>query len=356
MGDRFAGMPSWYRDPTAPEPNVPRKIGVTALIERDGSFLVEQRVDDPDVWAFIGGTVEDDEQLLDALAREVLEETGFAIEHARLLGLFSDPTRIGAYPDGTVCRILSVAFRVTPRGDRRADGERRVGGHAVRRARGTRITPFLACTEAHPGGPARRGRGNRGRLTEISGTTRLVGIIGWPVEHSLSPQMQNAAFRELGLDWTYVALPTRPEQLEEAVRGLAALGFAGANVTAPHKLAAAELCETDAPSVNTLVVRDGRIEGHSTDTAILAALAAERPVVIGDGGSATAFMEALPHARQFSRRAAWPPEVGDADLVVNATSERDDVLAELDAGQTLVDLPYPETATARRSARRQAPA
>ncbi len=83
-------------------------------------------------------------------------------------------------------------------------------------------------------------------------------------------------------------------------------------------------------SVNTLVVRDGRIEGHSTDTAILAALAAERPVVIGDGGSATAFMEALPHARQFSRRTAWPPEVGDADLVVNATSERDDVLVELE--------------------------
>ena len=109
-------MPSWYRDPTAPEPNVPRKIGVTALIERDGSFLVEQRVDDPDVWAFIGGTLEEDEQLLDALAREVLEETGFEIEDARPLGLFSDPTRIGAYPDGTVCRILSVAFRVTPRG------------------------------------------------------------------------------------------------------------------------------------------------------------------------------------------------------------------------------------------------
>ena len=98
--------------------------------------------------------------------------------------------------------------------------------------------------------------------------------------------------------------------------------------------------------MNTLVVRDGRIEGHSTDTAILAALAAERPVVIGDGGSATAFMEALPHARQFSRRAAWPPEVGDADLVVNATSERDEVLVELSPGQTLVDLPYPETATA----------
>jgi shikimate dehydrogenase len=181
---------------------------------------------------------------------------------------------------------------------------------------------------------------------EISGTTRLVGIIGWPVEHSLSPRMQNAAFAELGLDWAYVALPTPPERLDDAVRGLAALGFAGANVTTPHKLAVAELCETDAPSVNTLVVRDDRIEGSSTDAAILSGLRAHSPVVIGDGGTAVAFMEALPDARQFSRRGTWPPDVADADLVVNATSERDAVLVELQAGQTLVDLPYPETATA----------
>ena len=74
------------------------------------------------------------------------------------------------------------------------------------------------------------------------------------MEHSLSPRMHNAAFEALGLDWAYVALPTPPERLEDAVRGLAALGFAGANVTTPHKLAVTALCETDAPSVNTLVV------------------------------------------------------------------------------------------------------
>jgi shikimate dehydrogenase len=68
--------------------------------------------------------------------------------------------------------------------------------------------------------------------------------------------------------------------------------------------------------------------------------------VIGDGGTAVAFMEALPDARQFSRRGTWPPDVAGADLIVNATSERDAVLVELQAGQTLVDLPYPETATA----------
>jgi shikimate dehydrogenase len=184
-------------------------------------------------------------------------------------------------------------------------------------------------------------------VIEISGTTRLVGIIGWPVAHSLSPRMHNAAFAALGLDWAYVPLPTAPDRLAEAVHGLAALGFAGANVTAPHKLAVAELCEADAPSVNTLVVRDGVVEAWSTDAAILEGLETEHPVVIGDGGAAVAFLHALPHARRFSRRTDWPPDVGGADLVVNATSEREEVLVELRPGQTLVDLPYPETATAR---------
>jgi shikimate dehydrogenase len=183
-------------------------------------------------------------------------------------------------------------------------------------------------------------------VTEISGTTRLVGLLGWPVEHSLSPRMHNAAFAALGLDWAYVPLPTAPQELAGAMRGLVALGFAGANVTAPHKLAAAALCETDVPSLNTLLVRDGRLQGSSTDAAILAGLSADRPVVIGDGGSAAAFAQALPHARRYSRRGDWPPDAGDADVVVNATPVRDEVLVRLGPGQTLVDLPYPETATA----------
>ena len=184
-------------------------------------------------------------------------------------------------------------------------------------------------------------------MIEIGGATRLVGLLGWPVEHSLSPRMQNAAFAALALDWAYVPLPTPAKRLAEAIDGLSALGFAGANVTTPHKLAAAALCGSDAPSVNTLVARDGRLEGRSTDAAILDGLARERPVVIGDGGSATAFLVALPNARQFSRRREWPPDASSADLVVNATSARGDVLVELEPGQTLVDLPYPETATAR---------
>ena len=183
-------------------------------------------------------------------------------------------------------------------------------------------------------------------MSTISGSTTLVGILGWPVEHSLSPRMHNAAFAAVGLDWAYVALPTPAERLEDAVRGLVALGFAGANVTTPHKLTVTAFCETDEPSVNTLVVRDARMDGHTTDAAVLEGIAAERPVVLGSGGTAAAFLRALPHARQFSRRGTWPPDVRDADLVVNATSERDDVLVELAEHQTLVDLPYPETATA----------
>jgi len=181
----------------------------------------------------------------------------------------------------------------------------------------------------------------------ISGETRLVGLLGDPVSQSLSPLMQNAAFAARGLDWAYVPLPVASESLADAVRGLVALGFAGANVTTPHKLAVAKLVDTDEPSVNTLVVRDGRLVGSSTDTAILAGLEFRRAAILGDGGSAAAFAAALPDALRFSRREIWPPLVADADLVVNATSERDQVLVELGPGQTLVDLPYPRTATAR---------
>src|SRR6185503_2417955 len=180
----------------------------------------------------------------------------------------------------------------------------------------------------------------------ITASTRLVALLGHPVAHSLSPRMQNAAFAARGLDWTYVALDVSPQRLEEAVRGLAALGFAGANVTAPHKLAVARLdvVETDAPSVNILRVVDGLIEGWTSDAAIIDELEVKRPVLLGDGGSAAAFAHAFGKkgldVRQFSRRGEWPPDVEGADLVINATSARDEVLVGLREGQTLVDLPY----------------
>jgi shikimate dehydrogenase len=175
----------------------------------------------------------------------------------------------------------------------------------------------------------------------------IVALLGDPVDASLSPLMQNAAFAARGLDGMYVALRVESRRLGDSVRGLVALGFAGANVTTPHKLATAKLVETDLLSVNTLVVRDGHVTGTSTDATVLDELDFERPAILGDGGSATAFAEAVPAAKRFSRRTTWPPDVSGCDLVVNATSERDEVLVELGPGQTLVDLPYPRTATAR---------
>jgi shikimate dehydrogenase len=177
----------------------------------------------------------------------------------------------------------------------------------------------------------------------IGGATRFVALLGHPVAHSLSPRMQNAAFAARGLDWAYVACDVPPERLEAAVHALDALGFAGANVTAPHKLAVARIIGSELPSVNTLVGS----RGYSTDTAILEEIGERGDVVIvGDGGAAAAFRHAVPEARVFSRRGDWPPDTRGADLVVNATPVRSEVLFELERGQTLVDLPYPRSATA----------
>lgn len=107
--------------------------------------------------------------------------------------------------------------------------------------------------------------------TRVGGTTRTVGIIGWPVSGSLSPQIHNAAFDALGLDWAYVLLPVPPGGLPEALAGLAALGLSGANVTMPHKTEAAEIIDelsADAArlrAVNTIVVDAAGLHGHNTD-------------------------------------------------------------------------------------------
>jgi shikimate dehydrogenase len=170
----------------------------------------------------------------------------------------------------------------------------------------------------------------------------VVVLIGSPVAHSLSPRMQNAAFAERGLDWHYEALDVRPEELADVVRRLEL----GANVTAPYKRDIARIVGSELPSVNTLVVRDEGIAAFSTDAAILEGLQFERAAIIGDGGAAVAFRQAVPDARVFSRRGEWPPEVGDRDLIVNATPVTDEVLARLGPAQTLIDLPYPDSATA----------
>jgi shikimate dehydrogenase len=154
--------------------------------------------------------------------------------------------------------------------------------------------------------------------------------------------MQNAAFAAAGLDWEYVLRDVLPEELEAAVREVEY-----ANVTTPYKLDAARILGADVPSVNTIV----RGQGRSTDAAILEQVTdCYKPAIVGDGGAAAAFRHALPAARVFSRRGEWPPDVGEADVVIHATPVRDEVLFELGPGQTLVDLPYPRTATAEAAA------
>ncbi len=192
-------------------------------------------------------------------------------------------------------------------------------------------------------------------MTEIRGTTTLVGLLGWPTSHSLSPPMQNAGFAALGLDWAYVPLPTPPERLTDAVRGLAAMGFAGANVTIPHKQAVIDLCDEldevaeGAGSVNTLVFRDGRVHGSSTDGAAVTDqidAAGRRVLVLGAGGSAKAVSHALASAgagevRVVSRRSAgWPPSGDGVEVLVNCTPVKEELIVTPHAGMQVVDLAY----------------
>ncbi len=142
----------------------------------------------------------------------------------------------------------------------------------------------------------------------IDGHTQLLGLIGWPVEHSLSPAMHNAAFDALDLNWRYLPLPVPPGQGKMAVRGLAALGFRGANVTVPHKRAVMPALDWIDPNakavgaVNTLIIKrradhTSLIGGFNTDGAgFIGALREEgfepedggRVVVVGAGGGARA--------------------------------------------------------------------
>jgi shikimate dehydrogenase len=189
---------------------------------------------------------------------------------------------------------------------------------------------------------------------EIHGTTTLVGLLGWPTSHSLSPPMQNAAFAALALDWAYVPLPTRPERLGDAVNGLQALGFAGANVTIPHKQAVIPLCdELDeiaraAGSVNTLVFDGDRVLGSSTDgdaVAVQVDPRDRRALVLGTGGSSRAVVEALERAgaevtTAGRRKAGWPPSAEAYDILVNATPVKDEVIVVPHGGMEVVDLAY----------------
>lgn len=191
-------------------------------------------------------------------------------------------------------------------------------------------------------------------MIEIRGTTTLVGLLGWPTSHSLSPPMQNAGFAALGLDWAYVPLPTPPELLRDAVRGLRASGFAGANVTIPHKQAVIERCDglddvaRAAGSVNTLVFDGGRVLGSSTDgDAVTSRLdvAGRRALVLGAGGAALAVVEALERAgaevtTASRREPGWPPSGAGYDVLVNATPVKEELIVAPHESMQVVDLAY----------------
>jgi shikimate dehydrogenase len=180
---------------------------------------------------------------------------------------------------------------------------------------------------------------------------RRAAVIGHPVGHSRSPAMHTAAYRALGLDWEYSRVDVEPADLAAFVAGLDAGGFAGVNVTIPHKQAVLGLCDEvseearRAGSVNTVLVRDGRLRGETTDGfGLLWALGDVEPadaLVLGAGGAARAAVTALADAgwqvsvsaRRPEAAAAlgvdvepWPARAG-ARLVVNATP-----LGQQDAG------------------------
>jgi ADP-ribose pyrophosphatase YjhB (NUDIX family) len=104
-------IPSYFRNPEAPAPNNPRRIGVVAFVVRDGAVLLERRADFG-TWGIPGGGLDEDETVEQGLAREVLEETGLEVVSTELLGVFSDPSRIIEYSDGNVYRLLTLAFVV----------------------------------------------------------------------------------------------------------------------------------------------------------------------------------------------------------------------------------------------------
>lgn len=210
-------------------------------------------------------------------------------------------------------------------------------------------------------------------------TRTLLGVAGFPVAHSRSPAMHNAALAELGLDWLYVRVPLPPERLPIVLGALPDSGFRGVNVTVPHKLAAHELADTHTPAAaaigaaNTITFEEGRVHADNTDAGGLLDALGDPPrglraLVLGAGGSARAAVWALGQAgaaevsvwnRTPERAAAVAAALGarpvdrpePADLLVNCTSvglagesEEEAVealaLTGLEPPPTVVDLVY----------------
>ena len=212
----------------------------------------------------------------------------------------------------------------------------------------------------------------------------FLGVLGWPLERSLSPAIHHAAFRRLDLDWVYLPFPVEPAHLGDAIRGLRALGAVGANVTMPHKETVIEHLDDlsgDARSisaVNTIQRIGDRLIGHNTDVDGFASFLADdaglgvtglRCLVLGAGGAARAVVCALERSGASNitvcarrrdqadqvialaaptQRIEWEEvsaRAGEFDLVVNATplGMKGEVVlgdARFRPGQAVVDLIY----------------
>ncbi len=176
---------------------------------------------------------------------------------------------------------------------------------------------------------------------DITGRTKVVGVIGDPVEHSCSPPMHNAAFKELGMDYVYVPFHVKPEHLRSAIEGFKALNVAGINVTLPHKKAVLSLMDSVSKeaeligAVNTLVFKEGMVEGHNTDArGFIASLRdygisdfkGKKAVVLGAGGGAQAVIVGL------------AMEGVDKIIIANRTKEKAIDLARSLSSKTMVKM------------------
>ncbi|RME68345.1 MAG: shikimate dehydrogenase [Nitrospirae bacterium] len=231
----------------------------------------------------------------------------------------------------------------------------------------------------------------------IDGHTKLTGIIGYPVRHSLSPLMHNSAFESLGLNYCYVPMEVPPELLKDAISGLRALGFVGVNVTVPHKERVLEYLDELSEearfigAVNTIHIKDGKLKGYNTDAGgFIRSLKEEgilpeaREVFLaGAGGASKAVAfglcgvcsklyiynrtteKAETLAEKLRQRGCTvevlkSPEVPEGvSLVINATSlglKEDDPLPmdvnTLIKGQVVYDLIYKETPLLKEASRR----
>jgi shikimate dehydrogenase len=167
------------------------------------------------------------------------------------------------------------------------------------------------------------GAAGKGRQMNLTGKTRIAGIMGWPVAHSRSPALHNFWLAEHDVDGVYVPLPVLPERLPQALRALPVLGFRGCNLTLPHKELALTVVDRIEPlarrigAINTIVVApDGSLEGSNSDAYGFREnlrdgapdwnRATGHAVVLGAGGSARAVVAALcdaqvPHIRIVNR-------------------------------------------------------